>query len=118
MNPKDFYQAWRFLEEHPIFRYQGLDCFQSCLDISVVKVNPVTETIDDKRTLNTETRIWIECGPWEKPEDLKEEARKHYPGGVAGHDIELDCGAPTFEEAITKLAGLVLKKYGSYEMER
>ena len=30
------------------------------------------------------------------------------------HDWKLDCGAPTFDEAIVKLANLVLKEYGDY----
>lgn len=33
------------------------------------------------------------------------------------HDIELDCGGDTFEEAIIKLANLVRERYPQYAME-
>lgn len=32
---------------------------------------------------------------------------------VPTHDMALDCGAPTFEEAVIKLANLVQKEYGN-----
>jgi hypothetical protein len=31
------------------------------------------------------------------------------------HDIDLDCGGKTFDEALVKLARLVMKKYGDYQ---
>jgi hypothetical protein len=98
----DFYEAWNFLNSHKIFEdtYQ-LNQFQdSCLIINVVKVNPVNNKIEDDETLNTKTQVWLECGEYEE----------RYDQGC--HDIDLDCGADTFEEAIIQLAQLVADKYG------
>lgn len=105
----DFYKAFAFLEQHSYFKYslqgetgeKNCECFPYALDVQVVKVNPETDSIDDDENKNTEIRVWLECGDWD------------YDCGVATHDIKLDCGAETFEEAIIKLAGLVAKEYGS-----
>lgn len=89
----NFYEAWWFLLEHEMFK----DNFQKCLDIDVVMVNPETKSIDDNERLNTETRIWLECG--------------EYNEKYLTHDLDLDCGGETFEIAIIKLANLVDKYY-------
>ncbi len=97
---KDFYKAWDYLNNHVIFRdSNGFNRFQECIDIEVVKVNPETKEIDDDKSKNTQTRVWLECGPYKKE--------------CMTHDIELDCGAKTFEKAIIKLAKLVKKEYGN-----
>ena len=76
--------------------------FEECLDIDVVKVNPLNKTIEDDKSLNTETNVWLECGQYSKY--------------TRWHDMELDCGGVTFEEAIIELANLVQKNYGdNYE---
>lgn len=94
-----FYKAWKYLENHVIFKDQyGWSQFKGCLDIDVVKVNPKTNSIDDNPELNTSTRVWLEAGP--------------YIEKTPTHDISLDCGAKTFEKAIIKLAKLVKKRYG------
>ncbi len=96
----EFYEAWQYLNEHVIFKDEhGFSRFQECIDIEVVKVNPETKAIDDNEALNTKTRVWIECGP--------------YKENTHTHDIELDCGAKSFEKAIIKLAKLVKKVYGN-----
>ena len=91
----DFYTAYRFLEDHKMFR----DCFAYELYTSVVKVNPDTNAVDDDDTKNTKVRIWLECGGCDD----------EYGGFV--HDIDLDCDGDTFEEAIVELAKLVKKHY-------
>jgi len=109
----DFYEAWNFLVDHPMFQdKQHINLFSGCVDINVVKVNPATEQIDDKADLNTATRVWLEAGPYEYGyvQDNQEE-------GCYSHDIELDCSGITFEEAIIELANLVVNKYGTYELE-
>lgn len=94
----NFYDAFYFLENHPIFNGR----FQEGLDIMVVKVNPETESIEDDRSKNTEVRVWLETGPY-----LYDD-----PHGCKWcHDIDLDCGGHTFEEAVIELAKLVKKKY-------
>lgn len=99
-NFKYFYDAWCFLYDFPEFN-KGAD-FPGHLDISVVKVNPKTGKIDDDSILNTETEVWLECGGYDEESDL------------LCHDVRLDVGAPTFEEAIVKLANKTLKYYGDY----
>lgn len=90
----NFIESWYFLELHPIFDGR----FQSCLDIEIVKVNPVTGMFEDVPSLNTRVRVWLECGPYSEP--------------TRTHDPSLDCGGWTFEEAICTLAKLVRESYG------
>lgn len=87
------FEAWEYLSNHDIF--QGH--FTRALDIDVVKVNPETQMIDDNDELNTKIEIWLECGPYNKD--------------YLTHDVDLDCGGDTFEEAICELAKLVKEKY-------
>lgn len=94
-----FYNAWNYLNNHVIFENEdGFSMFQECLDMEVVKVDPDTNSISDNEEENTSTRIWLECGPYQKD--------------CRTHDINLDCGAKTFEKAIKKLAKKVKKVYG------
>lgn len=98
----DFYNAWDYLEKHPIFntiKYGiNVNKFISCIDIEVKKVNSKTNMSEDNERLNIKTRVWIEAGPYIK--------------NHAAHDYDLDCGGDTFEEAIIELANLVKNKYG------
>lgn len=83
-----------------------------CWWVDVVYVNPETETIEDDRSLNTAFRVWIEAGPWY---DLSQNENEIVPPGgwneynkwTRSHDHYLDCGAPTMEEALLRLASLV-----------
>lgn len=96
----DFYEAWWFLFDHPMFQdeYQSSQ-FESLLDIDVVKVNPEGESISDDDSLNTLTQVWLEIGEY------------NTMGRI--HDIDLDCGGNTFELAIIELANLVMKHHGT-----
>ena len=96
MENNEFYKAWYWLCDHPIFRNK----FQYCLDIEPVLVNPETRRVEDDASLNTKAEIWVEIGP--------------YDSRWITHDIDLDCGGWTFEEAILELYKLVLAKYGDY----
>ena len=89
----NFYDAWDFLFEHKMFRRH----FRELLYIMVVKVNPLTNEVDDDQTKNTKTQVWLEVGPWSEQYHT--------------HDWDLDCGGDTFEEAIIKLAELVKQYY-------
>jgi hypothetical protein len=102
----DFYEAYNFLRHHPMCVLKKINYFNRCLDIDVVKVCPETNAIEDDPALNTKTQIWLEFGGMDEDE---------YFGVIPCHDIDLDCGGDTFEEAIIKLANLVLKKYGNYK---
>ena len=90
----NFYDAWHFLENHKVFN----GCFQECYDIEVVKVNQDIDMVDDDSSKNTKTQIWLECGPWDPD--------------CRTHNIDLDCGGDTFEDAIINLAILVKNQYG------
>lgn len=108
MKFKDFYTAWEFIRNHKISRFEdeSWSNFPNCLEIEVVKVNPVTKCIDDDTSKNTETAVWLEfCN------DLQDES-VYKLGWQNAHWTELDCGAETFEKAIIKMAGLVYKIYG------
>lgn len=104
-----FFDAWHFLDNHPMFKKEEdknkwgtHGHFRECLDIMVTKVNPANDTIEDDKSLNTKTVVWLECGP--------------YDPRYGVHDIDLDTGADTFEDAIVNLAQLVLDNpdYGDY----
>lgn len=96
----NFYEAYHFLDNHPEFRDEFLG---GALLVEVVKVNPQTNEVEENPKLNTKTRIWLECG-------------EHTDNGFS-HDIDLDTGGDTFEEAIINLANLVLSFYGRYTEE-
>lgn len=85
-----YYEAYRFLKKHP----RGE--FWNNLEIALVMVDPVTHRIHQVREKNTSVQVWLETGP------------------VDGtHDIRIDSGGNSFEEAVIKLAALVKKYYGS-----
>ena len=121
-----FHDAWWFLEGHPAFKKQVgkddlIEGFQEALDIYVTKVNPETKSIDDDPSKNTKVQVWLECGKWLNAKEFSPDfMRYQLPQGYFGafmHDVELDCGSDTFEDAIIRLAYLVLQKYGDYERE-
>lgn len=103
-----FYKAWWYLKEHSMFKQPPINepYFLGSLDIDVAKVNPKTKKIDDNESKNTEVNIWLECGPHEEWEEGEFGKMKGFT-----HDIRLDCGGKTFEEAIIVLAKLVKKFY-------
>ena len=94
-NFTDFYTAWKFLENHKMFN----NLFNCGLWTQAVKVNPKTNAIDSDPTKNTKVQIWLEHGPYDAE------------WGSTTHDLDLDCGGDTFEEAIIELARLVQKYY-------
>lgn len=99
----EFYEAYSFLDFHPIFQNKhGIGHLSDSLDISVVKVNPANDTVEEDQSLNTAVRVWLECG-------------EHTEEYGYTHDYDLDCGGETFEKAIVELANLVFEKHGDYE---
>ena len=98
----DFYEAFHYLNSHPMFHEHFL---MGCLDIEVVKVDPVTNRIENDQKRNTKTAVWLEAG-------------RYYPEATGsphdpkfGHNPYLDCGGDSFEEAIIKLAKKVKAFY-------
>jgi hypothetical protein len=113
-NPKDFYTAYTFLSEHPIFWHRtvenpnhwvtdnGLDSMWTF----------VTKTKTKKGKLKTV--VLLEHGPY-----LDTEAEgKQYTNVIPCHDIRLDTVASSYEKAIIKLAARVHKSYKKDGTER
>ncbi|MFA5397354.1 MAG: hypothetical protein WC346_15190 [Methanogenium sp.] len=110
----DVYEAFWFLHDHSEFYNPQMMAnypkdadmwsgFNKCFEWSYQKINPMTGCIDKDSHKNTKTQVWIECGAYMKI------CSKYYPS----HDVKLDCGGDTFEEALITLANLVLKHYGN-----
>ena len=97
----DFYAAFNWLRSHPIYK----DYFPMCMDIEVVKVDPDTNAIEDDKSRNIATRVWLECGPVNLDDPIT----------IYSHDLDLDCGGETFEKAVCELAKLTYNKYGDYK---
>jgi len=103
----DFYESYNYLEHHNIVQHDGDYYFNHCLDVEVVKVDPTTNEINfEDESKNTKTMVWLEFGP--VVEDTYNNFLTRY---IPSHDIDLDCGGDTFEEAIIELANLVYNKY-------
>ena len=125
----DFYDAWWWPYYHPLFidyeavyrdkrfldnhDWAGEDIcnfysrMQDYIEVSPHKVNPKTRSIDDDQSLNTHVEIWIETGyRWREKIPFYEKDHWWFY-----HDINLDCGGDTYEEAIVNLANLVWKHY-------
>lgn len=107
---KDFYEAYHFLSEHPIVLWNNTNYFNNCLNIEVVKINPDTNQVDENSSKNTKTQIWLEFGGITET-NMFDDIRI-----IPEHNINLDCGGFTFEEAIIKLANLVIKEYPKYKL--
>lgn len=88
------------------------------LDIFYTKVN-ARRRVDKDKAKNTNVECWLEFGPIQygyaysctdtPMDEYDTETILHHI-----HDINLDTGAPTFDEALVKLARLVKKHYGDY----
>lgn len=123
-NNPNFYNSYQFLTYHPAFwcilpstidgQLTPFESFQRCLYIEVVRVDPSTGCVENDDSKNTQTVVWLESGPWYSKKEMEEFCGHEWSDPMGGHacDHELDCGGDTFEEAIIKLAALVLKHYG------
>lgn len=99
---EQFIESWDYLNNLDIIHYKGVSQFERCLSVGVVKVNPNTLEIDDNAELNTKVQVWLEFGGIAYDEDFKTT--------IPIHDIDLDCGADNFEQAIIELGRLCKEK--------
>ena len=113
MKFNNYEDAYDFLSRHPINSQDNKSYplnhvnnhFKDCLDVERVKVNPNKMDsegncyIDDNEELNTKDEVWLEYGGWCYCEE--------FGRCLPSHDIDLDCGGDTYEEAIINLANLV-----------
>lgn len=97
----DFEQAFDFLEAHPMFN----DMFLEDLWYNVVKVNPETGAIDTDTSKNTKIEFWFEHGPY------SDQSSDGIAWNRCTHDLDLDCGGDTYEEAMINLANKVKEYY-------
>lgn len=121
-NPNSVYNAYWYVALHPMFYYfrawktdDGVpvvherhlvsDQGWECVHISPQMVNPKDMRISDDKHLNTRIDWWYEFGPtlW----------GDNYGDGIRGHDHKCDGGAPTYDEAIIKVAKAIHKAYGN-----
>lgn len=108
-NGKAFVDAWWWLEEHPYFAHQPVP------GGSGVRLPGFSDnlTITPYEDRDGKCGVALECGPWE---DWHERLRQAQQSGweVPTLDEKLLTSAPTFEEAVIKLADKVKTLYGDY----
>ncbi len=83
-------------------------CYNDCVRMDFVYVNPATLCIEDDDKLNTLFQVWIEAGGWA---DMSTEKNLYAPDGgwndnnkwIRCHDTRLDCGAENIEMALIEL---------------
>lgn len=77
--------------------------------------------INDDESKNQYQACWLEFGQIEwgyhAPEFETGDGQTAREYRMNYHDIDLDCGAATFDEALIKLAKLVQKKYGDFPVQ-
>lgn len=101
------FEAYWWVYEHPKLQYK--DCGSPWIEMAPHMVCD-DGYIHEDRSKNTHLEWWIECGPYV---DVEEPWGETF-GCMPSHDYELDCGGATAEDAVMKLAQLVLEKYGDY----
>jgi hypothetical protein len=123
-NPGDFYNAWKYLANHPVFwtfgplrdgkpplvhertlQHEYGMTFEPGIEISVHRVDPKTGRASDDDALNTRTGVWWELSLTHWP------THANYP--VRIHDYAGDGGAKTYEKAVVKAAKRVHDLYGN-----
>lgn len=134
-NIRDYQKPYIIEKPGDVYIYQEPHIFwyaiERNLSVHYVLVNK-HGTTDAPKEERTFTEVWLEFGPPYYYGDLEDEynaaAREKngescwqaeiYPEMYCqqntSHDWELDCGAPTFDEALIKLANLVKRFYGDY----
>lgn len=103
-----------WMKEHPMWNHpeMGIECFRTLVDIDLAYVNPIDNTVNDDPSLNTKQEIWIEAGPYVDCSEWHNDSENKW---LPSHDIRLDCGGETLEEAFLNLAVRVKKHYGDYQ---
>lgn len=88
------------VEVFPLFRH----AIQTNLHIHYALVDK-RGRVNDDAVQNAIAECWLEFGP------VKYEIHDGHLNPSHYHDVKLDCGAPTFDQALVKLARLVQKHY-------
>jgi hypothetical protein len=113
--PEDFWVAWHWLNEHPLF-YQchrdfherGLvenrGILDGCVEVIPVKFNPETGRVSEDATKNTRMEFWVEVFP---------RAMRPSRSGISLHDHPRDTGGDTYEQAIINVAKKIYDHHGN-----
>lgn len=112
---EEFYYAWTWLTNHPALKYENENAIIENLKIDIVKINPLTQDVDDDEKLNTEVSVWLSTGPAEFLEPDNGEEDDGYL--LWTHDKNIDASGSTFEDAILDLYELVKYNYGEYSID-
>lgn len=113
-NPENLHAAWYWLNNHPIFYYFSNEKWRHestlCDNRGVYEGLELLPALVDKDTRqidgppeNAEIEIWVEVFP---------SSLTCGRNDIRLHDYELDTGAPTYEEALIKVAGLIYERHG------
>lgn len=101
------WREWKLLERRALT--ENLDIHYAAVD--------ERGRINENTVKNVHRACWLELGPMQWGYNSKPEWEKRRCYIQHAHDIDLDCGADTFDEALIKLAKLVQKKYGDFPVE-
>jgi hypothetical protein len=120
----DVCELWAWLQEHPAYVLPSGGCpnfwqaLPMALDVDFVHVDPITRTVEDDPARNTHVKCWLEMGSlfFEEICGTDEDGEMRLATEPSCyHDIELDSGGDTFEEAFRTLCLKVLEQDGDYE---
>jgi hypothetical protein len=115
--PDSFWNAWWWLQKHPIFWYFGrmlaghppMHERNLCNDRGVdeglefrpAMVDPVTRRVEKPRSRNTQLEIWVEVFP-----------TSFRNKDVRLHDVDCDTGGDTYEQAVVNVAREIYNAHG------
>ena len=91
-----------FVYSHPELSQDGMS---PTIEITPHMVDPSTDTIRTDQSKNTKLQWWIEV--------VVHVDMDGYVDSI--HDVNLDCGGDTIDEAVQELKRLVIKQYGDYK---
>ena len=114
-------ERWEWLRDHPVYNMDSDNCkmfwqaLPTALEVDFVMVDPETETVEKDEARNTAVRCWLEMGTFWRPEDDPNWPDRPDYGPLCNHDVRLDSGGETFEDAFLDLCLKVLEFDGDYE---
>lgn len=114
-NSEDLYRVWMWLTYHPIFWYFGREERRHVSTLAETRgvhegleLQPAMVSKKTRRAegpwKDREVEIWVEVFPTSLTRGSND---------IRLHDIELDCGAPTYEQALIKVARLIYDRHGN-----
>lgn len=111
----DVYRAWWWLARHPIFWYFGREDRRHISTLSETRgvhegleFQPAMVNRKSRKTEGPwkyrEVEIWVEVFPTSLTRGTND---------IRLHDTDLDTGAPTYEEALIKVARMIYERHGN-----